>query len=310
MRKRNFSVKSYVQNSREGCDLVSASLSTMTRWTISAILGVVPQLCLAQTTRDGRIDLGGYRLYISESGSGVPAVVFESGLGEDATTWSNVQPQVALFARTLAYDRAGLGKSDPSPHHKTVPEMAFELHSLLHTARVPPPYVLVGHSLGGAIVQVFAHSYPKEVAGLVLVDPEDGRLNDRLRSHMTAPEWAERQKALDEAMPKFTDTQKAELEAYKTSSKDLAEALPMPAVPIILLTGTNKNPEFPGNPLEQDLKLELHNELLAKIPQGKHVLVPNSRHYIQNDAPELVIEAIRDVARHSTSSGGQAPTKH
>jgi pimeloyl-ACP methyl ester carboxylesterase len=127
---------------------------------------------------------------------------------------------------------------------------------------------------------------------------------------MTAPEWAERQKALDEAMPKFTDTQKAELEDYKTSGKDLADALPMPEVPIILLTGTKKNPEFPGNPLEQDLKLELHNELLAKIPQSKHVLVPNSRHYIQNDAPELVIEAIRDVARHSTSSGGPAPTKH
>jgi len=290
--------------------LVSASLSTMARWTISAILGVVPLLCIAQTTRDGRVDLGGYHLYISESGSDAPAVVFESGLGEDVATWSNVQPQVALFARTLAYDRAGLGKSDPSPHPKTVPEMAFELHSLLHAAGVPPPYVLVGHSLGGVIVQVFAHSYPKEVAGLVLVDPEDGRLNDRLRSHMTASEWAERQKALDEAMPKFSDAQKAELEAYKTSGKDLADALPMPEVPIILLTGTKKNPEFPGNPLEQDLKLELHNELLAKIPQGKHVLVPNSRHYIQNDAPALVIEAIRDVAKHSTSSGGPAPTKH
>jgi len=127
---------------------------------------------------------------------------------------------------------------------------------------------------------------------------------------MSASEWEERQKALDEGMPKFTDTQKAELEAYKTSGKDLADALPMPEVPIILLTGTKKNPEFPGNPLEQDLKLELHNELLAKIPQSKHVLVPNSRHYIQNDAPALVIEAIRDVARHATSSSGPARTKH
>ena len=68
-----------------------------------------------------------YQLYISESGSGVPAVVFESGLGEDLATWSNVQPQVALFARTMAYDGAGLGESNPSPHPKTVPEMAFEL---------------------------------------------------------------------------------------------------------------------------------------------------------------------------------------
>ena len=102
----------------------------------------------------------------------------------------------------------------------------------------------------------------------MLVDPEDGRLNDRLRAHMTAPEWAERQKALDKAMPKFTPTQKAELEAYKTSGKDLADALPMPEVPIILLTGTKKNPEFPGNPLEQDLKLELHMSCLQRFPKA------------------------------------------
>jgi pimeloyl-ACP methyl ester carboxylesterase len=259
------------------------------------LLGLVPLLGTAQSTRDGRVDLGGYQLYISESGSGASAVIFESGLGEDVATWSNVQPQVAAFAHTLAYDRAGLGKSDPSPHPKTVQEMASELHALLHAVGVPPPYVLVGHSLGGAIVQVFAHSYPKEVAGLVLVDPEDGRLNDRLRSHMTATEWAERQKAMDEVMPRFSGTQRAELEAYETSGKALADALPLPEVPITLLSGTKKNPAFPGNPLEQDLKLELHNELLAKIPKSKHVLVPNSRHYIQNDAPQLVIEAIRDV---------------
>jgi pimeloyl-ACP methyl ester carboxylesterase len=66
---------------------------------------------------------------------------------------------------------------------------------------------------------------------------------------------------------------------------------------VVLLTGTLKNPQFPGNPLEQDLKLELHNDLLARIPDSKHVLAPNSRHYIQNDAPDLVIRAIREVVQ-------------
>lgn len=287
-------------------DLIAATLPTTGRGTLVAILSFLPLLGMTQTIQDRRVEVGGYQLHISEAGSGTPAVVFESGLGEDVATWSDVQPQVAHFARTIAYDRAGLGKSDPSPHPKTVLEMAAELHSLLHTAKVQPPYVLVGHSLGGAIVQVFAHSYPREVAGMVLVDPEDGRLNDRLRSRMSATEWAQRQKAMDEVMPKFTATQKAELEAYKSSGKDLANAMPLPDVPIILLTGTKKNPEFPGNPLEQDLKLQLHNELLAKIPNSQHVLVPNSRHYIQNDAPELVIQAIRDVVRHSTSTAGSA----
>jgi len=272
-------------------------------WTILAVLG--PFLFAAQTARDASIDLGGYRVHISESGSGPLAVIFEAGLGEDLATWADVQPQVARFARTIAYDRPGLGKSDPSPHPRTVQQMAAELHSLLQAARVAPPYVLVGHSLGGTIVQVFAHLYPNEVAGLVLVDPEDGKLDDMLRAHLTAADWASRQKAMDQALPNMPAAVRAEVDAYKKSGKYADEALPLPKVFVVLLTGTKKNPEFPGNPLEQDLKLELHNALLVKIPNSKHVLVPNSRHYIQNDAPALVIEAVRDIASHSTS--GSAP---
>jgi pimeloyl-ACP methyl ester carboxylesterase len=280
---------------------LAGSLSNTTRLVILAIVGLVPPMGMAQSTREGRVDLGGYRLHTSESGVGTRAVVFESGLGEDVATWNDVAPQVARFARAFAYDRPGLGKSDPSPRPRTVQQMAAELHSLLHVAKVPPPYILVGHSLGGTIVRMFAHSYPTEVAGLVLVDPEDGRLDEMLRSHMTANDWSARQKALDEAMPKMPAAVQAEMNAYKESGKSEDEAFPLPDVPVILLTGTRKNPEFPGNPLEQDLKLELHNTLLARIPGSKHVLAPNSRHYIQNDAPTLVIEAVRDIVNRSVS---------
>jgi pimeloyl-ACP methyl ester carboxylesterase len=248
--------------------------------------------------RERSVDLGGYKLHTVESGSGTAAVVFVAGLGEDVHTWSNVQPRVAMFARTLAYDRPGLGLSDPSPRPRTVQEMAAELHSLLRNANVPPPYILVGHSLGGTIVQFFAHANATEIAGLVLVDPEDGRLEEMLRSRMTAGEWAARQKAMAESMPpSMPAAVKAELDAYRRSNAE--EAWPLPKVPVILLSGTKKNPEFPGNPLEQDLKLELHRALIAQVANGRHVLVPNSRHYIQNDAPELVVEAVRDVARRA-----------
>ena len=274
---------------------------------IFAVLRLLTLCCLAQTATNGRlVDLGGHRLYISESGSGTPTVVFESGLGEDTATWSDVQPQVARFAHTITYDRAGLGKSDPSSRPTTVHLMSSELHTLLRSAKAQPPYVLVGHSLGGTIVLVFSHLYPSEVAGLVLVDPEDARLTEMLRAHMTPAEWAAREKALDDAMPKMPAAVKAELDASNKSGTDAEKAVPLPPVPTILLTGTKKNPEFPGNPLEQDLKLKLHNQLLEKIPNSKHVLVPNSRHYIQNDAPALVVEAIRDVA----SSVGSNPSKH
>lgn len=249
----------------------------------------------AQEISEQRVDLGSFKLNVAEAGSTGPVVVFVAGLGEDLSTWHGVQPQIAQFARTFAYDRAGLGKSDPSAAGKSVEHMTSELHLLLQAAKVPPPYVLVGHSLGGAIVQLFAFTYPEEVAGLVLVDPEDGRLLDRLQAQMPADQWNARQKMLDQMMSQASPAQKAEIQESRASGRALARATPLPKVPTVLLTGTLKDPSFPGNPLEQDLKLQLHTELLATMPNAKHVLAPTSRHYIQEEAPSLVIDAVRSV---------------
>jgi pimeloyl-ACP methyl ester carboxylesterase len=183
--------------------MIVATLSRTLRNATLLLFVTATWLAVAQSQQDRKIDIGECRLHIVESGTGAPAVVFESGLGEDVATWADVQPKVASISRTVAYDRAGIGQSDPAKRPRTLVVMAGDLHSLLHAAKIPPPYILVGHSLGGTLVQVFAHSYPTEVAGLVLVDPEDRGLPDRLRSRMTAEEWTARQKALDEAMPKM-----------------------------------------------------------------------------------------------------------
>jgi pimeloyl-ACP methyl ester carboxylesterase len=164
---------------------------------------------------------------------------------------------------------------------------------------VSPPYVLVGHSLGGAVVELFAYTYPHQVAGLVLVDPEDGRLLDRLQARLPKQEWDAREKTLAQMMAGASPAQKAEIESSKTSGKALSAATPLPDVPTVLLTGTLKDPSFPGNPMEQDLKLQIHEEFLKTAPQAEHILVPNSRHYIQEDAPQLVIDAIRKVVNES-----------
>lgn len=245
--------------------------------------------------REERVDIGGCKLYTAQSGLGSPTVVFESGVGEDTSTWQNVQPAIARFARTFVYDRAGLGKSEASGKPRQIEELVLELHQVLHVAQVPAPYILVGHSLGGAIVQLYAHNYPNEIAGLVLVDPEDGRLIDELHARMAPEEWQKREEMMNQMMKQASATQAAELKATKESGKAMAAALPLPKVPIVLLTGTLKDPNFPGNSLEQDTKLELQNKLLSQLPDARHVLVPQSRHYIQDDAPALVIKAVHDV---------------
>lgn len=119
------------------------------------------------------IDVGGFTLNLNCTGQGQPTVVLESGLGIPAVGWQLVQPQIAKFARVCSYDRAGYGWSDAGSFPRTSREIAFELHTLLANAHVPPPYILVGHSFGGFTVRLFHQLYPAEVAGVVLVDSSE-----------------------------------------------------------------------------------------------------------------------------------------
>ena len=117
------------------------------------------------------VDVGGHRLHIDCVGTGSPTVVIDAGWGDWSATWSSsVQPGVAVATRVCTYDRAGYGFSEPGPLPRTADRIARELHTLLERAGVPGPYVIVGHSLGGAHARVFAHEYPAEVAGVVLID--------------------------------------------------------------------------------------------------------------------------------------------
>jgi pimeloyl-ACP methyl ester carboxylesterase len=118
------------------------------------------------------VDVGGYRLHINCTGTGSPTVVIDTGWGDTSAMWGWVQPEVARTTRICTYDRAGMGWSEASPQPRTAREFAKELHTLLSNANEPGPYVLVGHSLGGYTVRVYAHDYPAEVAGLVLIDVE------------------------------------------------------------------------------------------------------------------------------------------
>jgi len=119
------------------------------------------------------VDVGGYRLHIHCTGTGSPTVVIESGWGDMSASWGWVQPEVAKTTRICTYDRAGMGWSEASPQPRTAREYAKELHTLLAKANEPGPYVLVGHSMGGFTVIVYAHDYPAEVSGLVLIDAQD-----------------------------------------------------------------------------------------------------------------------------------------
>jgi len=119
------------------------------------------------------VDVGGFRLHLNCTGSGSPTVVIDTGFGDASAGWGWVQPEVAKTTRICTYDRAGMGWSEARPQPRTARELAKELHTLLANANEPGPFVLVGHSLAGYSMRVYAHDYPEEVAGLVLIDPQN-----------------------------------------------------------------------------------------------------------------------------------------
>ena len=130
------------------------------------------QLDLRRFPPPGRfVEIDGTRLHLHQQGYGTPVVILEAGIAGSSLGWALVQPAIAEFTTVCSYDRAGLGWSGPSPKSKTLDQMSSQLEALLIKAQLEPPYVLVGHSFGGLLIRAYAHLRPRNVVGMVFVDP-------------------------------------------------------------------------------------------------------------------------------------------
>jgi pimeloyl-ACP methyl ester carboxylesterase len=236
-----------------------------------------------------KFDVGGHSLQLLIGGQGSPAVIFEGGFGTGIASWSTVQKDVAAFAQTVSYDRAGLGQSDPGPKPRSAKQIATELHAALEKSGVKPPYVMVGHSFGGIYVRVFADMYPKEVVGMVLIDPSQESFNDWLIKNQP-----DRLKAAQSEIAKAGPGVQAEFAEVDTSYSQARVAKVPGGIPVTLLTAT----EDDTMPAEgRKLWIEKHKEWLAKVPGSKHVVVEKATHFIQAQQPALVIDAIKQVSK-------------
>jgi pimeloyl-ACP methyl ester carboxylesterase len=135
------------------------------------------------------VTAGGVRLHLLTMGErcpGQPVVILETGQGNWSLAWRDLQPQIAYFARVIAYDRAGLGWSGPAPRRHAPEQMVAQLHAALEAAGERGPYVFTGHAMGAGLARLFAARYPGEMAALVLVDPAHERLADYLPAEAQA----------------------------------------------------------------------------------------------------------------------------
>jgi pimeloyl-ACP methyl ester carboxylesterase len=250
----------------------------------------------AITTDTIAIGAAPYKVQVASGGSGRYTVIFESGFGTDLRTWRKVAPEVAKVARTVAYSRAGHGASDPRPEPRTFQQSTLELEQLVAAAGLAPPFILVGHSYGGLLVRAFAARHPGQVAGMVLVDPADERLNPALRK-LDAARAAEDDRQFASFVPPKFQPELALLQPLLDSG-----ALPLdgkvPDVPVVVLTSTrqvDKPMFFVETAQALAAKRELHASFVRQFRHGAQVLTSKSGHNIQLEEPELVVAAVNEV---------------
>ena len=285
---------------------------------------------------EGRLlDVGGRKMHIDCAGEGNPTVILDSGLGDSYLSWRKVQPEIAKFTRVCSYDRAGLGYSDPSSQPRTSKVIAEELHALLRAASVSPPYVIVGHSMGGYDVRVYTSLYRNEIVGMVLVDASHPDQENRFPAELKNMEgsWHREAQFIASTMPfgiprllglcdndavtRAADCnwhsareQLAEISAFPESAAETAQTGSLSDMPLAVLS---HDPDKPSSDLPPDLEKhtneaweKMQAELAHLSTRGTRTVAKNSAHYIQIDRPDVVIDAVRNVVEQARQAPSQS----
>jgi pimeloyl-ACP methyl ester carboxylesterase len=218
-----------------------------------------------------------------EYGAGDTTVVFESGLGNDWTSWDMVASEVAAQARVFAYSRPGYGHSDPTPAPRDAAHIVEDLRTLLAARGIAPPYVLVGHSFGGAYMELFAKAHPEEVMGVVLVDP-------RHRDFTTACE----EDGLEGCVPpasvvaSFPQVQIDEFDAFAHTSDEIRAFGAFGMYPVRVLTATSHG----FTPEVEALWESMLGSLADEATDGEQSFFAGAGHLLQVEKPHEVAQVI------------------
>ena len=260
------------------------------------------------------VDVDGVSLRVRTAGletrkPGEAVIVVENGAGMPVETWDPILPAVAKLAPVVAYDRSGTGQSPWDGEPPTPQRVTARLARLLTVLRVSPPYVLVGHSWGGALMRYFAGDNPTQVRGVLYIDPTDitqspddeKRIFESIGAGSAAREefygFMERSVASASAAVKAEAVVMVGLFKQGVAARSLPPAPRVPATVIL----ASRPPAMPSSGLPFDstkYAASLYQLRLRQLrgwvrPPGEFIVATSAGHFVHRDEPQLVIDAVR-----------------
>jgi len=287
--------------------------------------------------------VNGYPMHLYCTGQGSPAIILDSGLGDDFTIWAKVQPALSEVTRVCSYDRAGFGWSQPQPGLQDANAISAQLHELISAAGIQRPFVLMGHSIAGLYLRSYAAHYPSDLSGLVFVDGATPLQDDRVPRELVKIQGRQRkempwQKLLmtvgwyrfkglctevppgfesdslwikaDSCVPSQMTAMENELDAEQDSGQETLHAGPFGSLPTLILS---RDPQIlaPNWPTEVSkgnavVWNQMQEEAKALSSNSRRIIAKNSDHYVQVDRPDLVKKEVAAFVLQLRT--GQVPT--
>lgn len=259
------------------------------------ILSTIALAC-DKVESDHYVAIQNKKQHVLTLGNGRPVVVFLAGGGSNLTDFDSVQKAISKITKTFSYDKPGLGKSELINSPRTLDNLADELKELLDKEQISDkPMIFVGHSMGGDISRYFIHRYPKNVVGLVLIDPGSEFLSEESRNRKTERENFLEDSLLAQQIKSLPIGFQMEVISYPKHDSLLRTFTISTNIPITLLESNKVDADNPSDKELIDIQKRLYRNFQKKVPQTKIISTEQSGHFIQLDEPNLVIDAIKNM---------------
>jgi len=252
------------------------------------------------------ISFGDYKLHFYDNGTGRPPVIIEPGIKCTMEVYDSLRVAMSKLTRVITYEHAGIGFSTRSPEPRSLQNYVRELRLLLQKEKIDPPYILIGHSMGGFIIRYYAHLYPDEVAGLIFIDqPPDDWFHYIRSTHTQTEVDMFDAMFVPERSTFYTGVSKEELIMYEPNTETLRGIRIPPHIPVRMLTSVQYGDlqiKLGYRPEDMKVWAEMQAQILEGVADAKQIITETGGLFLHQTEPGLVLDAVRELSEFFRNS--------